>query len=96
MSELGVIIDPSAPARASVPAVERMPADLRGKVVGFIDNSKNNFNVLVEEMSELLVREYGVDRVVKQRKRAASVPATDEILREIQDHCDLVIAGSGD
>jgi len=96
MSELGVIIDPSAPARVSVPAVERMPADLRGKVVGFIDNSKNNFNVLVEELSDLLVREYGVARVVKQRKRAASVPATDAILREIQDNCDLVIAGSGD
>jgi len=96
MSELSVIIDPSAPARDEIASRERMPGDLRGKVVGFIDNSKNNFNYLVDDMAEAFVRHYGVARVVKQRKRAASVPATAAILQDIQDNCDLVIAGSGD
>ena len=96
MSESNVIIDPGAPLSDEVPSLDRMPADLRGKVVGFIDNSKNNFNFLVDDMAEVLVQRYGVTRVVKQRKRAASVPATDAMLREIHDNCDLVIAGSGD
>ena len=96
MSQLGVIVDPSASASESAPAPERMPGDLCGKVVGFIDNSKNNFDVLVDEMAAVLVARYGVARVVKRRKRAASVPAPEEILREIQANCELVIAGSGD
>ena len=42
---------------------------LQGKVVGFIDNSKPNFNYLVDDLAELLSRSYGVARVVKHRKR---------------------------
>jgi hypothetical protein len=69
---------------------------LAGTVVGFIDNAKPNFNHLVDDLAELLVAEYGVKQVIKRRKRSASVPAPEEIVRELADQCDVVIAGSGD
>jgi hypothetical protein len=42
------------------------------------------------------VSRYGVRTVVKRRKRSASVPAPEEMLREVTGQCDLVITGSGD
>jgi hypothetical protein len=71
-------------------------ASLSGKIVGFIDNAKPNFDHLVDDLAELLVAEYGVKQVIKRRKRSASVPAPEEIVRELADQCDVVIAGSGD
>jgi hypothetical protein len=42
------------------------------------------------------VSKYGVARVVKRRKPSASIGATSEVLAELADTCDVVIAGSGD
>ncbi|HEX6002541.1 MAG TPA: hypothetical protein VFZ14_00950 [Burkholderiales bacterium] len=69
---------------------------LAGKVVGFIDNAKPNFDHLVDELGRLLVAEYGVARVVKRRKPSASVPAEPQVVAALAAECDLVIAGSGD
>ena len=94
-----VLYDPTAP-RAKMPAqVETArPAleSLAGKVVGFIDNAKPNFNHLADDIGELLMSKYGVARVLKRRKRAASVPAPEAVYREYTEQCDLVITGSGD
>ena len=68
---------------------------LTGKVVGFIDNSKLNFNHLVDDLGELLVRDYGVASVLKHRKRG-QVPVSESVLKEFAEKCDAVITGSGD
>lgn len=71
-------------------------AGLAGKVVGFIDNAKPNFDHLVDDLAELLTSKHGVRRVLKRQKRSASVPAPDEVIKEFAEQCDLVITGSGD
>jgi hypothetical protein len=90
------ILEPTAPApeqrRARVTGLQ----SLQGKVVGFIDNSKPNFNHLADDIGELLVTRHGVAAVVKHRKRAASMPASAEVMQDIKEKCDLVITGSGD
>lgn len=91
-----VLFDPTAPRQESTRADERTLSGLKGAVVGFIDNAKPNFNHLVDDLADLLVARYGVARVVKRRKRSASVPAPEEMVREVTGECDLVIAGSGD
>ncbi len=92
-----VLFDPTAPRENSAGSgpPQALPG-LKGAVVGFIDNAKPNFNHLVDDLGELLVARYGVARVVKRRKRSASVPAPEEMLREITGECDVVITGSGD
>jgi hypothetical protein len=42
------------------------------------------------------VREHGAAGVVRHRKRAPSLSATDAMLDDVGDKCDLVITGSGD
>jgi hypothetical protein len=91
-----LLYDPTAPGANDPGKAGVRLRTLAGKVVGFIDNAKPNFNHLVDDLAELLVAEYGVKQVIKRRKRSASVPAPEEIVRELADECDVVIAGSGD
>ena len=96
MNDYVSILEPTAPApeqrRARVTGLQ----SLQGKVVGFIDNAKPNFNHLADDIGELLVTRYGVAAVVKHRKRAASIPASVEVMQDVKEKCDLVITGSGD
>jgi hypothetical protein len=69
---------------------------LTGRVVGFIDNAKPNFNHLVDDVADLLVGKYGVKTVIKRRKRGASIPADTSLVKELAAQCDVVITGSGD
>lgn len=90
------VFDPSAPERSGG-IQRRAPLDgLKGKVVGFIDNSKPNFNYLVDDIDEIMVSRYGVISTLKFSKPSSGVPATDETLRKLVEKCDLVITGSGD
>lgn len=91
-----LLYDPTAPARASATARQPALASLTGKVVGFIDNAKPNFRELADDLAAALVADHGVARVVRHRKRAASVPAATEALDALAVQCDLVIAGAGD
>ena len=91
-----LLYDPTAPRRSEAGEATQTLASLSGKVVGFIDNAKPNFNHLVDDLADLLVSNYGVKRAIKRRKASASIPAPDEIVRELADECDLVITGSGD
>ena len=55
MSSTITILDPGAPAGiAGARRVFKPLATLQGKVVGFIDNSKPNFNFLADDLTELL------------------------------------------
>lgn len=91
-----LLYDPTATRQAGPDQASRALATLSGKVVGFIDNAKPNFNHLVDDLADLLVSNYGVKRVIKRRKASASIPAPDDVVRELADECDLVITGSGD
>jgi hypothetical protein len=97
MSTTLTILDPVAPAGTAASRHDFSPLDsLKGKVIGFIDNSKPNFNLLVDDLAELLVARHGAKAVLKRRKLAASLPAPAEFIADIQRECDLVVTGSGD
>ena len=96
MTETVLLYNPTAPRMERPEQAQQLLAGLAGKVVGFIDNAKPNFNYLVDDLAELLTSKHGVKRVLKRQKRSASVPAPDEVIREFAEQCDLVITGSGD
>ena len=97
MNATVVLYDPTAPRGADKSTdAHAVLASLAGKVVGFIDNAKPNFHNLADDLADLLVSKYGVARVEKRRKPSASVPATSQVIAELSEACDVVIAGSGD
>jgi hypothetical protein len=90
------ILDPRAPRACAAEAPLKVLETLEGKVVGFIDNTKPNFNHLVDDLADVLARDYGVRSVLKRAKRVQSIPAPDEVVDELARECDLIITGSGD
>ena len=96
MTEAQLVYDPVAPCLAVPHEAQRSLDSLSGKVIGFIDNAKPNFNFLADDLAELLLSKYGVSRIVKLQKRAASMPAPAGFIDDLAQQCDLVITGSGD
>jgi len=97
MSKTRLVLDPTAPPDAGQTDNAARPLDtLAGKVVGFIDNSKPNFNLLADDLAALLSERYGVASVVRHRKLKAASPASSEIMEDVGKRCDLVLVGSAD
>ncbi len=90
------VLNPVGEVKRRVLAAPALPSDLRGKTVGFLDNTKTNFDRLVSDMAGLLRERFGVKAIVHKRKANAATPAAREILEELAKACDLVFAGSAD
>ena len=95
-SDRSLVFDPTSPSHSVVRQAAAPLGSLAGKVVGFIDNSKPNFEHLAADLEALLVGRYGAARVMTHRKRSASMSAGAVVLDQLAKECDLVITGSGD
>jgi hypothetical protein len=73
-----------------------LPADFTNRTVGFLDNTKPNFDRLAAELGQLLHARHGVKAVVHRRKANCSTPAPAELIAELAKSCDIVFAGSAD
>lgn len=90
------VLDPSARARVSDKEISSRPTELNGKVIGFLDNSKANVDVLMDRIEEALRRRYSFKGVLRRRKANAGGAAPKAILEELSQSCNLVINGVGD
>ena len=90
------IYDPTTEVTGRRIAFAPRPKSLEGLRIGLVDNTKHNFDLLVQEMGALLKERFGVKAVVHRRKANASTAAADEIIEGLAKDCDLVFAGSGD
>lgn len=93
-----IVLSPEGKAQASAARVASLPKfpDLRGKVVGFLDNSKPNADKLAERFAQLLKEKYGVAGLISRRKLTAQQGAPKEFLDELAAQADFVLTGLGD
>lgn len=93
-----IILSPEGKTQTSAARVSALPqfSDLRGKVVGLLDNSKPNADKLAERFAMLLKKRYGVADVVTRRKITAQQGAPKENLDELASQADFVLSGLGD
>ena len=96
MSNSILVYEPVAPCLTQPQKSRHSLDSLAGKVIGFIDNSKPNFNYLVADLSRLLIEKHGVKQVVMRRKRSASQGLPEAVMNELVEQVDAVITGSGD
>jgi hypothetical protein len=90
------VLSPVGQRRAATATLPAVPAALRGLTVGFLDNTKHNFDRLVEGIGVALRERFGVAEVVHMKKANAATPAAPEVIASLAKQCDLVFAGSGD
>jgi hypothetical protein len=92
--ELG-FIDPTVKKQRARIALAPRPMDLTNKVVGLLDNTKEQGDRILEAVADALKREHGVARVVLRRKEYFSRPAGNELLDEMAKEVDVVVSALG-
>src|SRR3954471_11046344 len=90
------VLSPVGVVKVQTVAVPSLPQSWSGRTVGFLDNTKSNFDRLVTDLGALLRERYGVAAVVHRKKANASTPASTELIEELAKQCDVVFAGSAD
>lgn len=93
-TELG-FIDPTAGGGRSRIALAPRPMDLAGKVVGLLDNTKEQGTLILETLGAALRERYGVARVVIRSKEHYSKPATDALIDDMAKEVQVAIAAVG-
>jgi hypothetical protein len=89
------VLSPVVDSKISQTAALPLPGTLAGKRLGFLDNTKANFELLLHRLEAVLRTEAGVADVVYERKANSSTPAPPEVLARLRS-VDLVVTGSAD
>jgi hypothetical protein len=89
------VLSPVVASKVSQSAPRPLPTALAGKRLGFLDNTKANFALLVQTLERGLRARWALGDVVHERKANSSGPAPPEILARLRD-LDLVLTGSAD
>ena len=88
-------IDPTVGGeRARIPLAPR-PMDLAGATVGLLDNTKEQGDVILQTLGEMLQAHYGVARVVMRRKEHYSKPAAPAIIETMAREVHVAITAVG-
>jgi hypothetical protein len=90
------ILDPTTDPGPQALAYAPRPDSLQGKRIGLIENTKFNSDRLLLKIGDILKSEYNAAEVRLWHKRNASVPAHEEIIEELRQTCDVMVAGIGD
>ena len=93
-NDLG-FIDPTAGGGKAKIALAARPMDLAGKVVGLLDNTKEQADIILATVADALRERYGVAKVVIRRKEHYSRPATAEMINEMAKEVQVAAAALG-
>ncbi|MCH7606622.1 MAG: hypothetical protein IH962_05655 [Chloroflexi bacterium] len=98
MPEPGMIqiLDPRAEDVPEELGLSPALPDLKGKVVGLLENRKMHADSFLKELQDVLVEDYGAKKVVYATKFSFSSPCAGETLEELTAECDAIIHGIAD
>ena len=88
-------IDPTAGGGRAKIALAPRPMDLAGKVVGLLDNTKEQADIILETVADALRSRYGVAKVIIRRKEYYSKPATEDLINEMANEVHVAAAALG-
>ena len=88
-------IDPTAGSGKAKIALAPRPMDLAGKVVGLLDNTKEQGDIILQTVGDALRERYGVSRIVIRRKEHYSKPAAGGLIDDMAKEVQLAVAAVG-
>ena len=90
------ILDPTAEDVPEEVGLSDTLPDLKGKVVGLLENRKYHADAFMGELKEVLLNDYGVAKVVYATNFTYSAACADETIQSLSDECDVVIHAIAD
>ncbi len=90
------ILDPTAEDVPEELGLNAALPDLKGKVVGLLENRKYHADAFLGELKEILLNDYGAAKVVYATKFTYSAPCAEDTLQSLADDCDVVIHAIAD
>ena len=64
-------------------------------MIGLIDNTKEQADIILQTIGEALCERYGVESVIVRRKEHYSKPAAEELIDAMAKQVDIAVAGLG-
>ncbi len=90
------VMDPRAEPVPTEASMAARPETLHGKVLGLLDNSKNNANELAKAIGDLLQERFEIKEIKVATKPDASRPAPAEIMEDLANGVDFAVVAVGD
>lgn len=90
------LLDPTDPEVHQRRTLAPRLTELRGKVGGFLDNRKQNADILLAHIAARLTAEYNLAEAVHRAKFIYSRVAEPAIIEALAERCDFVVAAIGD
>lgn len=87
--------DPTSGGNQPKIALAPRPAILAGKVVGLLDNTKEQADIILQTIGEALCERHGAARVVVRRKEVFSKPVTTEMIDDMAKEVQIAVAALG-
>ena len=88
-------IDPTAGGGKGKVAMAPRPMDLAGKVVGLLDNTKEQGALILQTIGQALRERHGAAKVVMLSKEHYSKPADPAIIDQLAQEVQVAIAAVG-
>lgn len=76
-------------------AMAARPTDLAGKVVGLLDNRKEQGELILRTLGDALRERHGVARVIFRRKAHYSKPASNDLIDEMAKEVQVAVVALG-
>ena len=90
------ILDPTAEDVPEELGLSDALPDIRGKVVGILENRKYHADTFLAELREILLKDYGAAKVVYETKFTYSAPCAEDTIESLAKDCDVVIHAIAD
>ena len=90
------ILDPTAEDVPEELGLSETLPDLKGKIVGLLENRKYHADAFLGELKEILLNDFGAAKVVYATKFTYSAPCAEDTLKSLTDDCDALIHAIAD
>ena len=74
----------------------RRPRDLKGSILGLLENGRPASATLLKELGAILNQEYEFKEMLYFSKENSTLPTKPELVSEILEKCDFLVVGVGD
>lgn len=91
-----VMLKPRHGAKSAELEFAKRLGTLEGKVIGTLWNNRPHGDEFLQQLGEELKTRYKVAEVVHRKKVFINSRAPMEVLEELKERCDAVVAGIGD